>query len=178
MLSLLKSPMVAQAERMALASFRSQTRTLMVPHVSERERKRGTKRVFIPRSARAVAKGSKIKTPSMVDAKAVPLSFQEMENSTLATLANLGEHDACKEMLKRHIMDVDSCSYEDATAKYREIAKKNLEGAWILSLPYRIGIATALIAGFGSIPMVFDLNTAQWFNEYYVTTDVPGAYSQ
>mgnify|MGYP006202402365 FL=1 len=38
-----------------------------------------------------------------------------------------------------------------------------------------MGIASALIAGFGSIPMCFDLHTTLWFNEGYVTTDVPEA---
>ena len=27
--------------------------------------------------------------------------------------------------------------------------------------------------GFASIPMIFELQTALWFNEHYVTTDVP-----
>ena len=27
-------------------------------------------------------------------------------------------------------------------------------------------------AGVGSLPMVFDLTTALWFNEYFVTADV------
>jgi hypothetical protein len=165
--------MATQAERCAQASFRLQLRTLMVPNVAERDRKRGKKRIFVPRSSRlAVKEGSKY--PSIMDAKAMPLSYQSMDNTSLVTLAHLSDHDACREMLKRHIMDVDSCSYEEASLKFKEISKKNLEGAWLLSVPYKLGITAALVAGFGSIPMVFDLGTAQWFNEYYVTTDVPG----
>ena len=38
-----------------------------------------------------------------------------------------------------------------------------------------MGIAAALVAGFGSIPMCFDLHTVLWFNEQYVTMDVEDA---
>jgi hypothetical protein len=44
---------------------------------------------------------------------------------------------------------------------------------FVLSLPYQIGIAASLTAGFASIPLCFHLPTAEWFNMYYVTTDVP-----
>lgn len=37
------------------------------------------------------------------------------------------------------------------------------------TLPYRIGITTALVAAFGSIPMIFDIDTVLLFNEHYVT---------
>ena len=113
--------------------------------------------------------------PTATVASALPLSYQEMDNPTLVTLGNLGEHGACREMLKRHIMDVDSCDYDTAVAKYQEIGKKNLEGTLFSNLPYQIGIAGALVAAFGSFPMVFDLGTAAWFNEFYVTTDLPDA---
>lgn len=33
----------------------------------------------------------------------------------------------------------------------------------------------AVVAAVGSIPMIFELNTVLWFNELYVTTDVPEA---
>jgi hypothetical protein len=166
--------MVAQAERSAMASFRLQRRTLMVPQVAERDRKRGKKRTFVPRASRLVVSVKEAaKVPSVLEAKAMPLSYRTMDNTSLVTLAHLSDHDAAREMLKRHIMDVDDCSYDEAEIKFKEIAKKNLEGAWLLGVPYRIGITAALVAGFGSIPMVFDLGTAQWFNEYFVTTDVP-----
>ena len=43
----------------------------------------------------------------------------------------------------------------------------------LLSLPYQIGIGMGVTAAFASIPLVFDLSTAEWFNKLYVTTDVP-----
>lgn len=111
--------------------------------------------------------------PTVALAQELPLSFSEMDNSALVTLGNLGEHEACAEMLKRHIMGVDKCDYDKACETFDEISKKNLQGSWILNLPYRIGMGAAVIAAFGSFPMVFDITTATWFNEFYVTTDVP-----
>ena len=139
-----------------------------------KEKKRGTKRSFIPRSMQVkglVSADNRKPTPAV--AHALPLTYQEMDNSTLVTLATLGEHDACKEVLLRHIMDVDACDYDVARTRFKEISKENAAGAWILSLPYKIGIAAALVAGFGSFPMVFDLGTALAFNADFVTTDVP-----
>merc|ERR1712224_1016992 len=46
-------------------------------------------------------------------------------------------------------------------------------GLFLVRFPYRVGILAALVAGFGSIPMCFDLHTTLWFNEGYVTMDVP-----
>ena len=37
-----------------------------------------------------------------------------------------------------------------------------------------VGIGSIVI-GLGSLPMVFHLDTALWFNEHWVTTDVPEA---
>ena len=179
MFGVLKSPLTAQLERQcsryAMTAFGTQTRSIMSSNVGERNRKHGMKKVFIPVSMRSkgITKEDRKPTPSV--AHALPLSYQEMDNSTLVTLGNLGEHGACKEMLKRHIMDVDSCDYDTATAKYQEIAERNLEGTWLVNLPYKLGIAGALVAAFGSFPMVFDLGTATWFNEFFVTTDLPEA---
>lgn len=106
-------------------------------------------------------------------ASAMPVSMQGMDNSSLVTLGAWGDHGACREILKRHIMDVHSVPYDEAEEKFKEIATKNKEGSWIVSLPYQIGIAMALTAAFGSVPLVFDLGTAKWFNHFYVTADVP-----
>ena len=39
----------------------------------------------------------------------------------------------------------------------------------------KVGIATAVTAAVVSIPMIFDINTVMYFNEIYVTSDVPDA---
>ena len=68
---------------------------------------------------------------------------------------------------------VEKISYDVASAKFQEIADKNAQGVILLSLPYQIGIGMGVTAAFASIPLVFDLSTAEWFNKLYVTTDVP-----
>lgn len=175
MFGILKSPMIAQVERQTsrfvLSGIKAQKRTLMLPHVSRKQRMLGRKKIFVSRGQRQGLKADR--KPSLAMARAVPLSYQEMENSTLVTLGALGEHDACKEILVRHIMDVDRVEYDTAYDTFRKISKKNMEGLWMLNLPYKIGMTVALCAAAGSFPMCFDLATAEWFNEYYVTTDVP-----
>jgi hypothetical protein len=88
-------------------------------------------------------------------------------------LGEMGNPEAHEEILTRHVMNIDSVSYEMASEKVEEIAAKNKKGAFLLALPYQIGIAASLTAGLASIPLVFHLPTAEWFNLYYVTTDVP-----
>ena len=111
--------------------------------------------------------------PSLEVANAMPNSPPEMDNGTLVTLAWLGNFHACSEMLIRNIMQVDKVDYDTAIKTFDLIAAKNREGMFLLALPYQIGITAALVAGFGSLPMVFSLPVAEWFNQYYVTTDVP-----
>jgi hypothetical protein len=114
------------------------------------------------------------KAPTMMDiAKAMPLSMKEINNSDLVTLGALGNADARGEMLVRHIMTVDNVSYDTATETFLEIAAKNRKGMWLLTVPYKIGIGVACTAAFASFPMVFDLTTVQWFNEHFVTADIP-----
>jgi hypothetical protein len=103
----------------------------------------------------------------------LPMSVREMDNANLAVLASLRHHDARKEVLKRHIMSIDRVSYDEAEIVFRKIQAKHAEFNNVLSVPYRIGVFTALTAGFLSFPMVFHLQTAEWFNALFVTTDVP-----
>lgn len=112
---------------------------------------------------------------SIQTALSMPHSYEEMDNHTLLTVGALKNHDARIEILKRHIMAVDNCSHEEANEKFKAIAAKNREGMWIAALPYNLGIVAGVSAAAASIPLVFDLNTTLWFNEYFVTTEVPGA---
>jgi len=132
---------------------------------------KGGRRSF--RSSAVVRKSSSPTVPDMATAQAMPLSLEQMDNTTLVTLGAMGEASALEEMLKRHIMTVDNVSYETACETFEGIEKVNGEGLYLLKFPYQVGIATALIAGFASFPLVFDLGTAEWFNQNYVTTDVP-----
>ena len=111
--------------------------------------------------------------PTIDESKTMPTGFSELGNDVLLTIAEMGNHTARIEVLKRHIMAVDNVDYQEATKTFQQIAEKNREGVAIASLPYKIGITTALVAGFGAIPMVFDVNLAMWFNEGFVTMDIP-----
>lgn len=132
-------------------------------------------RPMVPRRSNKLIMGRKPKrhTPTLAQAGTMPLSCREMNNDQLITLGAMGNSDARKEILKRHIMVVDNVSYADACHTLEKIAAKNREGMWLLTIPYKVGIAVAVTFAFGSIPMVFDLGTVEWFNEIYVTTDVP-----
>ena len=86
---------------------------------------------------------------------------------------SLEHHGAQIEVLKRHIMVRDKVSYDEACIKYKEISAKNRENMYLLSFPYQVGIAIAIVSGTLSLPMVFHRPTADWFNKMFVTTDIP-----
>lgn len=107
--------------------------------------------------------------PALADAMTLPLSYKTMDNTSLLVLGRMGNHSANKEILKRHIMAVDQVDYAQATEVYSKISNKNKQHMFLLSLPYQMGIVSALAAGMVSIPMVFDKSTAVWFNHAFVT---------
>jgi hypothetical protein len=114
-----------------------------------------------------------IQEPTLEVSAAMPNSWSEMDNEILLTIAEMGNYSARVEVLKRHIMSVDQCDYKTASKTFEKIAAKSREGMLRQTLPYQIGIACALTAAVGSIPMVFDVNTAMWFNHHYVTAEIP-----
>ena len=111
--------------------------------------------------------------PTIEDAKTMPREYYEMPNDVLLTLAASGDYGAKEEIMIREIMAVDGVSWQDAQPKFQEISAKAYEGKGVATLPYKIGIAAALSAGFASIPLCFNLSVAQSFNELFVTTDIP-----
>jgi hypothetical protein len=111
--------------------------------------------------------------PTVAIAKAMSARYETMDNQTLVTIAAMKVHDARAEVLKRHIMVVDNVSYEEACVTFATIAARNRRGMALAALPYQIGVTAAVGGAFVSIPMVFDLSTAEWFNGRFVTTDVP-----
>ena len=44
---------------------------------------------------------------------------------------------------------------------------------YLLGLPFQVAVATSLVAGLASIPMVFYLPTVEFVNDFYVTADQP-----
>jgi hypothetical protein len=139
-----------------------------------------TTRTFHARSSRARQQRSKQKYlatirigPSIEAARAMPLSFMDMENASLVALGGMGNHHARTEMVKRHIMSVDDCSYPAACWKFLQIEEKNHADMYLLALPFQVGLASAVGAGFISVPMVFHLPTVEFFNEHFVTAEHP-----
>jgi len=112
--------------------------------------------------------------PTKEDAKAMRCTMSTMDNETLTIIANMGNHAAGCEVLKRHIMTVDNADYHQACATFAEIEKVN-QAFDMKTFPYFAGIASGVAMTTVSLPMVFYLPTAKWFNEKYVTTDVPEA---
>jgi hypothetical protein len=94
-------------------------------------------------------------------------------NELLLDCADKGDVGSVRELLTRHIMRVDGVEWEDADAKVDTIEGDAKTGLLKHKFPYFFGIAFGFVSAWGSIPMVFDLNTALWFNELYVTTEIP-----
>ena len=114
-----------------------------------------------------------MKVPSQSLALAMPTSVREMDNQSLITLAAMQDHDACIEMLIRHIMSKDQVSYVQALAKFDEIEAFHKQGMSLFLVPYQVGIVTAVTAAFASAPLCFHLPTVHWFNHFFVTTQIP-----
>jgi hypothetical protein len=70
-------------------------------------------------------------------------------------------------------MERDKVTYDAACIKYKEIAAKNRENMYLLSMPYQVGVFIALSSGALSLPMVFHHPTAHWFNNNFVTCVIP-----
>ena len=112
---------------------------------------------------------------SIDEAKAMPKRYSEMPNEILLTMAIMGDQDAREERMIREIMSVDSVSWEDAEKTFQKMVVANRQGLFVSTLPYKTGIFCALVAGFASVPMIFEINTVLAFNELFVTSDVPDA---
>jgi len=111
--------------------------------------------------------------PTMEMAKSMPLSCQEMDNTSLLTLSALKVKDARSEVLRRHIMSTDNVPYEEACKTFDKISKYNASQFTEYTLPYKVGIGVSVTAGFASFPLCFYSPVVHWFNKGYVTTDVP-----
>lgn len=116
------------------------------------------------------------KFPTIEEARAMPRAWHEMSNDTLLTLCGTeGDPEANEERLIREIMTVDSLDWKSATKVLSKIEKRNTTGftKTFGLLPYQIGLTSAVVSGALSLPLVFHFNLVVWFNEKFVTTDVP-----
>jgi hypothetical protein len=110
---------------------------------------------------------------SIETAKAMPKLYYEMPNDVLLTMAVMGDQEAREERLIREIMSVDDVDWDGAQPIFHDMVNSNRKGLFLATLPYKIGIFAAVGGAAISIPMIFHLETVLWFNELYVTTDVP-----
>jgi hypothetical protein len=103
----------------------------------------------------------------------MPTTYNDMSNEMLTIMAVDGDYKAKQERLIRNIMAVDNVEWEQAHTKFIEIQSFNRAGLGIYKLPFYSGFTVAMLAGTISFPMIFHLDTVKWFNELYVTTEVP-----
>jgi hypothetical protein len=109
----------------------------------------------------------------MEEAKAMPTHISMLSNEQLYVLAESGHHEANEERLVRNVMVVDNVNWEEASKTVKKIEETLLGVVPWATLPYKVGILTWGTTGFLAVPMVFSLSMAKWFNEGFVTMDVP-----
>jgi len=80
-----------------------------------------------------------------------------------------------EERMRREIMDVDECDATQANLVLAEMTGLLLSRVSAYSFPYVIGLACIGGSMIASIPLVFSKRCAMWFNDAYVTQDVPPA---
>jgi hypothetical protein len=114
------------------------------------------------------------RVPTLATARAQPRKYRELDNESLFIMAVDGEFGARKERLVREVMSVDSISWVQARQKVDgEINLANDAFAWLVRLPYKLGVTAGLFASLTAIPLVFHRPTAQWFCETFVFEDLP-----
>eukprot|EP00554_Chaetoceros_debilis_P007710 CAMPEP_0194077882 /NCGR_PEP_ID=MMETSP0149-20130528/4426_1 /TAXON_ID=122233 /ORGANISM="Chaetoceros debilis, Strain MM31A-1" /LENGTH=257 /DNA_ID=CAMNT_0038759031 /DNA_START=193 /DNA_END=966 /DNA_ORIENTATION=+ len=111
--------------------------------------------------------------PTVAYAKGMPRSFSAMRHEQILQLCVEGSHQARREALVRNVMTVDNVEQDDAAKVVSKISEENRSLMYLEYLPYHTGIAIAGIFGVVSFPMMFHADTVLWFNEKFVTFEVP-----
>ena len=111
--------------------------------------------------------------PTLQYAKKLPKTFAEMTNEQILQFAELGIPEACRECIIRDVMVVDQIEYDEAMEVFKHIAKCNREGMPLAALPFKVGFGLAFTGGIASVPLVFELNSVTWFNDTFVTAEMP-----
>jgi len=112
--------------------------------------------------------------PTLEYARTLPKTFASMTNEQVLHFAMQEIPEACRECVVRDIMVVDNIEYDEAMKVFEKIAECNRRDMIFASLPFRVGFTVAFTGGIASIPLVFDLQTVTWFNEAFVTSELPG----
>lgn len=111
--------------------------------------------------------------PSLDYVKSSPLCVKTAKNETIIRLAAEKIPAGCIEQLKRHIMIVESIEYPEACEIFEKIKAENTNISSHLALPNKAGVIASVSGAFLSIPLCFHYPTVHWFNEYFVSADVP-----
>ncbi|KAJ3224398.1 hypothetical protein HK099_008503 [Clydaea vesicula] len=91
----------------------------------------------------------------------------------LAKIAALGDIEAQRERVIREIIRVDSVSREDAASIFKQIEDSNRKKLRYYIFPTYFGIFSSICGAGICLPMVFQKDSAVWFNEIFVTKDLP-----
>lgn len=111
--------------------------------------------------------------PTLEEVKSSPLCITNAKNETIIRLAAENVPAGCVEQLKRHIMIVESVEYPEASKRIEIVREANKNISPHLALPNKAGVIASVSGAFLSFPLCFHYPTVNWFNEYFVTADVP-----
>jgi hypothetical protein len=114
------------------------------------------------------------RAPRVNTASIQPRKFRECDNEILYVMSVNGGFGARKERLVREVMRVDNIGWVEARTRVdTEINTVNDRGAWLVRVPYQLGVTGGLLASVSSVPLVFNRDVAEWFNEQFVHEDLP-----
>lgn len=113
------------------------------------------------------------RVPTIEEARQLPKAMCELSADTLYVLAEQGHHDACTERLVRDVMRTDNIEWKEAALKVKEIRAENRKNNWMAHGPAQAGLLIGSVSAIGSIPMVFSFPVAKWFNQHFVTSELP-----
>ena len=138
------------------------------------------RRLPLASSARALAPRSALIStttaplPTIEAARAMPRHIQDMGGEALFVLAEgAGHPGARRERLRREIMVVDGVDYTATGERLKEMSSLVASKHALYKSPYQIGIFSALVGGWFSLPLVFHFGSAIKFNDLFVTCDPP-----
>mmetsp|Transcript_3325 Transcript_3325/g.7456 ORF Transcript_3325/g.7456 Transcript_3325/m.7456 type:complete len:259 (+) Transcript_3325:216-992(+) len=115
--------------------------------------------------------GEEYRVPATEEVLEMPRKFRQLSNESIFELSIHGKHGATRERLVREIMRVDNCSWVAARDKVREMNETNDQFRFVAQVPYYVGVSSAFLGGFASLPLVFHKGTVIWFAENIVKMD-------
>jgi len=118
--------------------------------------------------------GDGYRAPRVSTAQIQPRKYRECDNEILFVMSMQGDYGARKERLVRDVMRVEQVPWIEAREKVDgEINNANDSFAWLVRMPYQIGVWGGFIASVTSVPLVFHRGLAVWFCETFVHDDLP-----